>query len=225
MNENTAPILNIDIVSDVVCPWCTIGYQRLQAALTKFPELNVKITFQPFELNPAMPPEGQNVNEHIAEKYGSNQATIDANRKNLRELGESEGVKFDTHSDSRIYNTFLAHKLLLKTEGTDAQKGLKLALFDAYFAQRKDISNPEVLIKIALENGFTLNEANETLADETLSQLLREKEQYFIDRGISAVPAFIFNNQYQVSGAQDPTVLGGVISQIIAESSQPAENQ
>lgn len=225
MANDSALTLNIDIVSDVVCPWCTIGYQRLQQALKKFPELDVKITFQPFELNPAMPPEGQNVVEHIAEKYGSSKATIDANRKKLRELGESEGVKFDTHNESRIYNTFLAHKLLLKAEGSSVQKTLKLALFDAYFAQRKDISNPEVLIEIALDNGFTLKEAQETLADQQLSQQLREKEQYFIDRGISGVPAFIFNNQYQISGAQDPSVIGGVISQIISEGHPLTESQ
>ncbi len=222
MADHTGSTLQIDIVSDVVCPWCTIGYQRLQQALKKFPDLNVELTFQPFELNPKMPPEGQNIDEHIAEKYGSDKATIAENRKNLRTLGEEEGVKFDTHDESRIYNTFLAHKLLLKAEEIGSQEKLKLALFNAYFAERKDISKPEVLLQIAIDNGFSGEEAQTAITDETLSKLVREKEQYFLDRGIHAVPAFIFNSQYQVSGAQDSAVLTEVISEIIGKNEKMA---
>ena len=147
MSDNTAPTLRIDMVSDVVCPWCTIGYQRLQKALEQFPDLQVELVFQPFELNPKMPAEGQNINEHIAQKYGADEATTQRNRAQLRALGEAEGVTFNANSESRIYNTFLAHKLLLKAEELGNQERLKLALFKAYFAERKNVSDPEVLLR------------------------------------------------------------------------------
>ena len=108
--------LTIDMVSDVVCPWCIIGYKRLQQALKQYPDLKVELTFQPFELNPNMPPEGQNINEHIAEKYGSDEATIESNRQQLRSLGLDLGITFDMNATSRVWNTFKAHKLLMRAE-------------------------------------------------------------------------------------------------------------
>jgi predicted DsbA family dithiol-disulfide isomerase len=215
MSDSTAPTLRIDMVSDVVCPWCTIGYQRLQRALEQFPDLQVELTFQPFELNPKMPAQGQNVNEHIAEKYGADEATTQRNRQQLRALGEAEGVTFNADNESRIYNTFLAHKLLLKAEELGNQERLKLALFEAYFAERKNVSDPEVLLNIAAESGFSRQEAQEALDDDVLSQKVREKEQQFTSMGISAVPTFVFDGQYTISGAQEPGVLGNVIRDIL----------
>jgi predicted DsbA family dithiol-disulfide isomerase len=220
MSDNTPATLHIDMVSDVVCPWCTIGYQRLQRALEQFPDLEVELVFQPFELNPNMPPEGQNVTEHIAEKYGADEATTQRNRQQLRALGEAEGVSFNADGESRIYNTFLAHKLLLRAEELGKQEELKLALFEAYFAQRKNVSDPEVLLGIAEEHGFTQKEAREALADEALSEKVREKEQQFSSMGISSVPTFVFEGQYAISGAQEPAVLGNVIRDILNPSTK-----
>jgi predicted DsbA family dithiol-disulfide isomerase len=203
------------MVSDVVCPWCTIGYQRLQKALEEFPDLEVELVFQPFELNPRMPAEGQNINEHIAEKYGADSATIDRNRQQLRAIGEAEGVTFRTDSESRMYNTFLAHKLLLRAEESGNQARLKLALFQAFFAEGKNVSDPEVLLSIAVDNGFSREEAQAALEDEALSEQVRKKQRHFSNMGISAVPTFVFDGQYTISGAQEPQVLGNVIRDIL----------
>jgi predicted DsbA family dithiol-disulfide isomerase len=215
MSDNKARTLQIDMVSDVVCPWCTFGYQRLHCGVEQFPDLQVELVFQPFELNPKMPTEGQNVNEHIAEKYGADEATTQRNRQQLRALGEAEGVTFNADNDSRIYNTFLAHKLLLKAEELGNQEHLKLALFQAYFAGGENVSDPEVLLNIATESGFLRQEAQEALDDETLSQKVREKERRFSSMGISAVPTFLFDGQYTISGAQEPEVLANVIREIL----------
>ena len=159
-----------------------------------------------------MPAEGQNINEHIAEKYGADNTTIDRNRQQLRAIGEAEGVTICMDGDSRMYNTFLAHKLLLRAEESGNQARLKLALFQAFFAEGKNVSDPEVLLSIAVDNGFSREEA---LEDEALSEQVREKQRHFSNMGISAVPTFIFDGQYTISGAQEPQVLGNVIRDIL----------
>lgn len=223
MNSDSAtgkpPALHIDMVSDVVCPWCAIGYQYLQQALQRFPELEVALVFQPFELNPKMPPEGQNVNQHITEKYGSDTATIKQNRLQLRSIGEALGVVFKGDDESRIYNTFLAHKLLLKAEDFGNQEQLQMALMRAYFAQNRDISSKSVLLDIAIECGFTREQAEAALTDQQLAQQLRARESYYTNQDIAAVPTFIFNQQYMISGAQDADVLCNVIGKILDKSS------
>ena len=215
MSESTAPTLHIDMVSDVVCPWCSIGYQRLQQALKQFPELQVTLTFQPFELNPQMPADGQNINEHIAEKYGADTATTERNRQQLRAMGAAEGITFNADSESRIYNTFLAHKLLLKAEEMGIQEKLKLALFEAFFAEQKNVSDPGELLSIAISNGFSREQAQAALEDEALSEQVRVKQRQYLNMGISAVPTFVFDHQYTVSGAQDPGVLSKLIRDIL----------
>jgi len=214
----SAKVLRIDMVSDVVCPWCSIGYQRLQAALRNFPEMEVELNFQPFELNPHMPSEGQNVNEHIAEKYGADDATIEQNRQRLRAQGEAEGVTFKMDSEARIYNTFLAHKLLHKAEELGTQEALKLALMEAYFAHRRDVSSPEVLADIASDHGFSSELTADTLADEDITQQVRAAQDQYKAMGISAVPTFIFNQQYTVSGAHEADTLVNVIKDITSQS-------
>lgn len=216
---NQTPKLRIDIVSDVVCPWCIIGYQRLQAAIAQLqqsePEVEYEICFQPFELNPNMPAAGQNTNEHIAEKYGSDPATIQANRQSLKNLGLAEGVNFQGDDKSRVYNTFLAHKLLHQAEELDCQEALKLALFRAYFEQQKNISDEKILLAIAVENGFSAEQAQAVINDNDISQAVRERQQQYTRAGISSVPTFIFNQQYSVNGAQDAETLSKVMADII----------
>jgi len=210
--------LKIDMVSDVVCPWCIIGYKRLQQALKQYPNLNVELTFQPFELNPDMPPGGQNINEHIAEKYGSDEATIENNRKQMRSLGLDLGITFDMHAQSRIWNTFKAHKLLLRAEQLGKQTPLALALFEAYFADGTNVSDADELVDIAALNGFSREEAQAALDDEELGQQVRALEEDYRRVGVSAVPTFVFNDMYSVSGAQDPVVLGKVITEILEKN-------
>jgi len=166
-----------------------------------------------------MPAIGQNTNEHIAEKYGSDPATIQANRQSLKNLGLAEGVNFQGSDKSRIYNTFLAHKLLHKAEELGCQVALKLALFRAYFEQQKNVSDVQTLLAIAVENGFSAEQAQAVLADEEISQAVRQRQQQYTRAGITSVPTFIFNQQYSVNGAQDAETLSKVMADII---SQPA---
>lgn len=218
-STNATPTLRIDMVSDIVCPWCTIGYERLQTAINTLqheqPALKVDLCFQPFELNPQMPPIGQNVNEHIAQKYGSDDATTNDNRARIKALAAAEGLTFNTHSESRIYNTFLAHKLLHKAQELGTQQSLKLALFEAYFGQGKNISEPQVLIDIAVEHGFTPALAQQVIDDDAIAQAVREQQQLYTQMGVSAVPTYVFNQQFTVSGAQDAPTLANVLRDIL----------
>ncbi len=219
MTDTTAKSIRIDMVSDVVCPWCIIGYQKLLKAIDQaklaHPELEVDIVFQPFELNPNMPPEGQNVNEHIAEKYGADQRTIDDNRARMKAVGAELGVVFNSGDQARIYNTFEAHKLLHDAQRLGLQLPLKLALFDAYFTQRLDISNRETLIGLAAKVGFPEDQARAALDDSDLDDVVRRELQQFINLGVSSVPTFIFEQKYSVNGAQEPQVLQQVIEDVL----------
>ncbi|MGH1370633.1 MAG: DsbA family oxidoreductase [Cellvibrionaceae bacterium] len=219
MVENESNYLRIDMVSDVVCPWCIIGYQKLLKALDRVkhsrPDLEVEVVFQPFELNPNMPPQGQNVNEHIAEKYGADQRTIDDNRARMREVGAELGITFNSNDQARIYNTFEAHKLLHFAHTMGLQLALKLALFDAYFSQRLDVSNREVLIELALKVGLPEDQSRAVLEGDELDSVVRAELQKYINAGVSSVPTFIFEQKYSINGAQEPQVLQQVIEQLL----------
>lgn len=211
--------LRIDMVSDVVCPWCIIGYQKLLRALAQVqqsrPDVEIEVVFQPFELNPHMRPEGQNVNEHIAEKYGADQRTIDENRARMKAVGAELGVIFNSSDQARIYNTFDAHKLLHYAQTMGVQLALKLALFDAYFTQRLDISNQEVLIQLGVDVGLSEDQCRSVLSDTDLDKDVRGELQNFINLGVTSVPTFIFDQKYSVNGAQEPQVLQQVIEQVL----------
>ncbi len=219
MADEQSKSLRIDMVSDVVCPWCIIGYQKLLKAIDRVmqarPELNVDIVFQPFELNPNMPPQGQNINEHIAEKYGADQRTIDDNRARMKAVGEPLGIVFNTTEQTRIYNTFEAHKLLHYAHSLGLQRPLKLALFDAYFTRRSDISNREVLIELAVEVGLVEALSRQALESRELDSLVRAQQQRYINSGISSVPTFIFEQKYSISGAQEPQLLQQTIEKLL----------
>jgi predicted DsbA family dithiol-disulfide isomerase len=219
MNDATAATLRIDMVSDIVCPWCTIGYQKLLKAMSELqktrPELTIDVHFQPFELNPQMPPEGQNVNEHIAEKYGADEHTIADNRAKIKAVALELGLEFNSSDQSRIYNTFNAHKLLHEADTIGLQRVLKLALFEAYFTRQLDISDSEVLVTIATDVGMAEDRARAVLADEQLSAEVRGQLQTFIRAGVSSVPTFIFNQRYSVNGAQEPELLQQMMEQVL----------
>ncbi len=215
--ESADKTLRIDLVSDVVCPWCSIGYQRLQKALQAFPDLKVELNFRAFELNPNMGREGQNVNEHIAEKYGADEAGIEQNRQRLRAVGEAEGVHFKMDAEGRIYNTFLAHKLLHESAKLGTQEALKIDLMQAYFSERRDVSSPSVLVEIATRHGFSKEGAEAILADDAVARAVREEQSLYSKMGITAVPTFIFNGQYSMSGAHDVATLNNVIGDILGK--------
>lgn len=218
--------LKIDFVSDVSCPWCAIGLKSLDQALERVAgEVSAELHFQPFELNPNMAPEGQDITEHITEKYGISAEQASANRENIRVRGEQVGFKFSRADEagggrSRIYNTFDAHRLLhwAELEGAGKQKALKEGLFKAYFTDGQSPGSHEVLLKVATEAGLDASRAAEVLASDEYAEEVREREQFFQRHGIHSVPAIIINERHLISGGQPVEVFEQALRQIAAEA-------
>jgi predicted DsbA family dithiol-disulfide isomerase len=212
-----AATLKIDFVSDVSCPWCVIGLRSLETALAKLKdEVSVDLHFQPFELNPQMGPAGQDIVEHIEEKYGSSSADIERNREVIRARGADLGFTFDMEKRGRIYNTFDAHRLLHWAEIEGKQEKLKNALFSAYFTQGRNPSDPAVLVDVARSVGLDPKRAADILSSDEFSQEVREREQFYAARGIRAVPSVIINDRHLIQGGQPPEVFEKALRQLAA---------
>lgn len=208
--------LRIDIVSDVMCPWCAIGYASLRQALTAMEDKIVAdIHWQPFELNPDMPAEGQNLREHLAEKYGSSDEESRANRERITQMGAGLGFTFNFRDEQRILNTFAAHQLLHWAAEQGKQTELKMALFTAYFRDGRDVSNTEELCAIAAETGLDAGEAAAVLAEERYANTIRATQQQWQEVGIRSVPAIILNQKYLISGAQPPESYVKALTEIL----------
>lgn len=193
--------IRVDIVSDVVCPWCAIGYYQLAAAARETgTELDVH--WHPFELNPQMADKGENLREHLAAKYGTTlKGSIEARAK-LTQLGAELGFTFNYADDMRVWNTFRAHQLIEWADEHGRGHAMKLALLSAFFTDRKNISDIEVLVDLAAQAGLDRNDARQMLADGNHAQTVREKQQFWLERGIQGVPAMVFLGRHLVTGAQ-----------------------
>jgi predicted DsbA family dithiol-disulfide isomerase len=210
--------LQVDIVSDVVCPWCIIGYKQLQKALGMMPgQFDVTIRWHPFELNPRMPEEGQNLREHLSRKYGSTVEQSKAAKARLMTLGESLGFTFDYFDEMRMVNTFRAHQLLHWAGKQGRQTELKLALFDAFFSLRQNVSDGQVLAATAGRVGLPVTEALAVAEDGRYAQAVRDEQQIWLDKEVHAVPTFLFNQKYMVPGAQEAEVIVRVLNKIQVE--------
>jgi predicted DsbA family dithiol-disulfide isomerase len=198
---NAATPIRIDIVSDVVCPWCIIGYKQLERALQET-NTAADIHWHPFELNPQMADEGENLREHLAAKYGTTPEGSRQARARLTELGAELGFTFNFTDDMRMVNTFRAHQLLIWAEEHGRGHDLQMALFAAFFGERFDLNDSAVLAEVAAGIGFDGDEALAVLADGRYAQAVRQDEQFWISRGIEGVPAMIFDEKYLVVGAQ-----------------------
>ncbi|MRI02287.1 thioredoxin domain-containing protein [Kriegella sp. EG-1] len=211
--------LKIDIVSDVVCPWCVIGYKRLEKAIT---ELNIQdqvaIEWQPFELNPHMPSEGQDLNEHITEKYGSTLEQQQASKENMIDIGEELGFKFDYFENMRMANTFDAHVLLEYAKEFDKQTELKLRLMTSFFSERKDVSKRKVLKQALLDVGLNAEEALNTLENNELKDKIRTKQTQWKNMGVNSVPTIVFNMKSAITGAQPIETFKQVLSELVKQS-------
>jgi predicted DsbA family dithiol-disulfide isomerase len=213
--------LRIDIVSDVVCPWCIIGLKQVEKALTLVgQDISAETHWHPFELNPNMPPEGEDTAEHIARKYGSTPEQSRANRQRLSDIGDGLGFAFNYGEGMRIYNTFNAHKLLTifgSERGWRAQTALKMALFNAYFQDRRDVSNTETLCDIAEAQGMDRAVALAWINDAALTASVRAEMAHWTDQNITGVPAIIFDQKYMVPGAQSAETFADVINKVLAK--------
>ncbi|MEN9465885.1 MAG: hypothetical protein RL217_2066 [Pseudomonadota bacterium] len=210
--------IRIDIISDVMCPWCAIGLASLNKALQALEgQMQVDLHFQPFELNPAMPEEGQDMREHLIQKYGISAQESDKNRAMITERGAALGFEFRFVEGMRMRNTFKAHQLLHWAEDSGKQQTLKNSLFIAHFRDHKDISKDEDLLSIVQQIGLDAQEAKAVLADERFAHFVRDKEQQWQEMGIHSVPAFILNEKYLISGGQPPETFVEALTKVSQE--------
>lgn len=215
----TNPI-KIDFVSDVSCPWCAIGLTALDTALQRLPaHIQTELHIQPFELNPQMPAEGQDITEHLSQKYGSTPEQQAQAREHIRQRGAALGFEFGVGKRDRIYNTFDAHRLLhwAEQEGpAGAQKALKMALFTAYFTHGLDPSSHQVLLDVVKQLGLDPERALAVLQGDEFANEVREREMFYTSHGIHSVPAIILNDRLLISGGQPPEVFEQALQQLAA---------
>ena len=209
--------LRIDFVSDVACPWCVIGLRSLMKALDAFGDgVQAEIHFQPFELNPDMVPEGENTTEHVIKKYGSDPERSAASRRAIKDRGAAVGFNFNFGPESRIWNTFDAHRLLHWAGLEGRQFELKEALFKSNFTDQLSTSDHEVLAAAAKAAGLDEDRAREILGSDEFTDEVRRDEMLWRNRGINAVPSVIFNQRWMIQGGQPPQVFEQAIRQIVS---------
>ncbi|MFN9251927.1 MAG: DsbA family oxidoreductase [Brevundimonas sp.] len=216
--------LSIDFVSDVVCPWCVVGLGGLEAALATLQAegITAEVTFRPFELNPGMAPEGETIGEHIARKYGSTPEQSAANRAMITERAAEAWPGFEMRMgpDSRIWNTFDAHRLLhwaLETAGRDGQRALKEALFRTHFTDNRALAAAEVLADAAAAAGLDRAAALAVLAQGRYAREVEAEIGLWRSRGISAVPAVVLEGKYLITGGQPAAVFAEALRKVAAE--------
>ena len=209
--------LRIDLVSDVVCPWCIIGWRQFQKALSEREgRIALELHWHAFELNPHMPPEGQDLREHLAAKYGTTPEQSRKARERLTAIGESLGFRFNYSDDMKMVNTFKAHQLMHWAEEQGCQTELKEALFKAFFTDGEDVSDVDTLADVCASVGLERDEALAVLADARFGQAVREDQRHWIEQGIQAVPTFVVNQQYMVQGAQEAEAFGRMLDKLLA---------
>lgn len=210
--------LTVDIWSDVMCPWCAIGYAQFRRALEQLEgEIAVETRFMPFELNPDLPAEGKEQDKHLAQVYGRSLEEVAAMRENLLAAADRAGFPMQFGDPAMIWNTFDAHKLLrwaLAVGGSDVQAQLKLALLRAHFQHARRIGDRDVLLDIVAEEGLDRAAAAAALDDEALTMATRMEEQRGVQAGINSVPSFVFNGKYLVPGARDAGEFTSLLRQV-----------
>ena len=207
--------IRIDFVSDVSCPWCVIGLQSLQVALMRLDgEVDATLTFQPFELNPDMVPQGEDITEHLHHKYGSTPEQAAQSRENIRARGQAVGFTFNMDKRGRIYNTFNAHRLLHWAHLQGRQRALKEALFQAYFTDGENPGDTDLLVSVAASVGLESARARAILESDEFAQEVRAQEQFYLRNGIHSVPAIIINERHLISGGQPPEVFEEALCRI-----------
>ena len=212
--------LKIDIVSDVVCPWCVIGFKNLQKAIT---ELNSKVDFEinwkPYELHPEIPENGYDKKLYMHQKFG-NQSGRSSTYNQIEEIGKSLNFDFNFSKTDRIPNTFKAHRLIWKSKEKGYQTKLSEALFKAYFTDGKDIGSNNVLIEIASSIGMDPDEIKAFLHSDEGGQETADDEMNFIEKSIGAVPTYFINEKYIIQGGQEPATFISFLNKILIKENQ-----
>ncbi len=212
--------LKIDFVSDIACPWCAVGLASLEQALQRLRAdgIEVQLHFQPFQLNPQMGPEGQDITEHLTQKYSSTPEQQAANWRNLCQRAAAVGFEFRAEGRGRTWNTFKAHRLLhwAGEQGQAPQHALKKALLQAYFTRGENPSDDGVLLEVVRSVGLDVGRARAILASDEYTSQVRERQRFYTQAGIHAVPSVIINDQHLVQGGQPPEVFEQALRQVAA---------
>lgn len=217
------PKVSVDIWSDVMCPWCAVGYTQFAKAVEQLKgELEVDVRFMPFELNPDLPPEGKDQAKHLAEVYGRSEQDVAAMRAQMQQVAERAGFPMAWTGDgpeprAMMWNTFAAHRLLrwaLAEQGPEAQARLKVALLKAHFQQRRNVADREVLLDVAAGEGFDRAKAAEALDDDALAIATRMEEERGRQAGINSVPSFVVDGRYLIQGAREPEDYANMLRQV-----------
>jgi len=207
--------MKIDFVSDVACPWCEVGLNALEQALARLDgALQVELHFQPFELNPDMPPEGEDTIQHLSKKYGASPEQLASGRETLRQRGAAVGFVFGERP--RVWNTFDAHRLLYWAGLEGRQRELKHALLRAYHTNAENPGAHDVLLRLAGEVGLDVERARALLASDQFAAEVRERERHYQQLGIHAVPSVIVDDRHLIQGGQPPEVFEQALRQIAA---------
>ncbi|WP_088279202.1 DsbA family oxidoreductase [Ideonella sp. A 288] len=213
----TPRTLKIDLVSDVVCPWCAIGLNGLEIALDRLKGVvQAEIHLQPFQLNPATPPEGEDIVEHLSRKYGMSAEQVAANQEAIRQRGRSVGFEFRMDRRGRTWNTFDAHRLLHWAEVQGRGLALKHALLSAYFTDGENPGDHAVLVRRATDVGLDPVAAQAVLSSGQYAAEVQEKLSLYAGLGIRSVPSFIVDDQHLIEGGQPPELFEQALRQLAA---------
>jgi predicted DsbA family dithiol-disulfide isomerase len=213
--------IKLDIISDVVCPWCIIGYNHLQAAIKELGiEDRIEIEWQPFELNPDMSAEGENLRHHVARKYGSTVEESKNARIRIAGIGAEHGFEFNYFDDMKMVNTFDAHLLLDYAKSLGKQTELKIRLFAAFFSEQKDVSDREILKQELISVDLDPEEGMRWLDDVQRRNTIRSTEKQWQNMGISSVPTVIFNREHAVSGVHPVEGYKQILTELMAQTYQ-----
>ena len=198
--------LRVDVIADLVCPWCYIGKRRLDRALGAVYG-PAAVTWYPYQLNPDMPEDGMSLDDYLNSRFG-NPSAIEPALEELRKAGKVEGINFDFSRIRRVPNTLPAHKLmyLAQSKGADPN-ALAETLMSRFFEQGRDISDPEVLVSAGQLHGLSPSDVRQVLDDDAATQIVLSQEKQMRGSGVAGVPAFLVNQQLFVSGAHDTDVL------------------
>ena len=209
--------LKIDLVSDIACPWCAIGYARLQHALATLPQLQTELEWHAFELNPDKNAPQEPILPALSRKYGRSEDEMRASQANMMQIAADLGLNFSKMQQRFTCNTFDGHRLVKWAATQSKASAMKLALFEAYFGEAKDVSDAAVLANCAEQAGLDKTQAERILASDDYADSVTEDIAQYQQAGISSVPAFIINNRYLISGAQEPAQLAASLQQIADE--------
>jgi predicted DsbA family dithiol-disulfide isomerase len=210
--------IQIDFVSDVVCPWCAVGLRSLEIALERLgPAVHTTLVFRPFQLNPDMGPQGEDIGEYLQHKYGSTPQQQAQMRETIRQRGEAVGFEFAMDKRQRTYNTFDAHRLLHWAHLEGKQHALKSALLRAYFTDGDNPSDAQVLLRLAQSVGLDPERAQAILAGDDYADAVRAEQDFYRRSGIQSVPAIILNERHLISGGQPPEVFERALRGLVGE--------